>query len=311
MEREEIVRDDFPTVRKGWSPEAVEAHLRAVADWVAATSSRAKTKATPAADAASERVGAVLAAAESTAAEIIEEAETEAERIVVAAEAEADQIRAAARTESEEAVSAASAEASSRVEQAQAAVEGLVAQADRLRNQVGALGRDLAANVPGIGSSGSPRTDVDDLPAMPADPEPDGEPDADAAPEKPAEPEVEPAAERKPDPEPAPEKPQPRRRGRRRPAAKPAPEPTSSAPARSGPTDDELIARLRGGNDEPTVEEPPAPAISGSEQGAARLVAMNMALEGSSREQIAKQLEAEFGSVDDQLLDDVLRRAKR
>ena len=75
MEREEIVRDDFPTVRKGWSPEAVEAHLRAVADWVAATNSRAKEKATPTADATSERVGAVLAAAESAAAELIEEAE--------------------------------------------------------------------------------------------------------------------------------------------------------------------------------------------------------------------------------------------
>ena len=31
MEREQIVRDDFPTARKGWSPEAVRAHLIAVA----------------------------------------------------------------------------------------------------------------------------------------------------------------------------------------------------------------------------------------------------------------------------------------
>ena len=72
MEREEIVRDDFPTVRKGWSPEAVEAHLRAVADSFAASGSRAKERATPAADAAGERVGAVIAAAESAAAEIVE-----------------------------------------------------------------------------------------------------------------------------------------------------------------------------------------------------------------------------------------------
>ena len=40
---------------------------------------------------------------------------------------------------------------------------------------------------------------------------------------------------------------------------------------------------------------------------------MNMALDGSSREQIATRLETEFGSVDgvDALLDDVLRRAQR
>ena len=282
MEREEIVRDDFPTVRKGWSPEAVEVHLRAVADWVAATSSRAREVPTPTADAASERVGAVLAAAESTAAEIVEEAEAEAERIVIAARAEADQIRAAARTESEEAVSAASREASGRVEQAQAAVEGLVAQADKLRSQVGALGRDLASNVPGLGSSAGTEPGLDEIPDMPA----------------------ESAGESAPELEPEPEEP----KVGAEPERSPAP-----APAAGKPTDDELIARLRASAEAPEAEEPPAPAVSGSEQGAARLVAMNMALEGSSREQIAKQLKAEFGAVEgvDGLLDDVLRRANR
>ena len=40
---------------------------------------------------------------------------------------------------------------------------------------------------------------------------------------------------------------------------------------------------------------------------------MNMALDGASREQIAKQISSEFGEVDkvDLLLDDVLRRADR
>ena len=292
MEREEIVRDDFPTVRKGWSPEAVEAHLRAVADWVAATNSRAKEKATPTADAASERVGAVLAAAESAAAELIEEAEAEAERIVIAARAEADQIRAAARTESEQAVDAASREASSRVEQAQAAVEGLVAQADRLRAQVSALGRDLASNVPGLGSSPSTEPGLDEIPEMPA--EPTGEGKAEAEPEKSEPKATETVAEPKA-------------------AAEPKPKAAPKPAAARKPTDDELIARLRASAEAPEAEEPPAPAVSGSEQGAARLVAMNMALDGSSREQIAKQLKAEFGSVEgvDSLLDDVLERANR
>jgi hypothetical protein len=50
-----------------------------------------------------------------------------------------------------------------------------------------------------------------------------------------------------------------------------------------------------------------------AEQGAARLVAMNMALEGASRDEIAKQVEADFGPVAgvEALLDDVLARANR
>ncbi|MCB0875591.1 MAG: hypothetical protein KDB46_05275 [Solirubrobacterales bacterium] len=333
MEREEIVRSDFPTVRKGWSPEAVEAHLNAVADWVAATASKARSKATPAADAASERIGAILVAAESSAAEIVEEAEAEADRIVAAAHAEADQIRAAARTESEETVSAASREASGRIEQAQAAVEGLVAQADKLRSQVGALGRDLAASVPGFGpaNAGEP-----ELPVMPDEPEGLDEPEEPEGPEEVAEqsaeadePEVEAEPADAPRPEggsgdgPASEQPSaepaPKRRLRRR-APKPKaakPEAAKSKPVQAkaaGPSDEELIAQLRAGDSDRAADEPaPAPAISGSEHGAVRLVAMNMALDGASREQIAKQIEAEFGTVDevDALLDDVLRRASR
>ncbi|MFN8112155.1 MAG: hypothetical protein U0R51_03035 [Solirubrobacterales bacterium] len=285
MEREEIVRDDFPTARKGWRPDAVTAHLRAVADWAAASSMRAKEKATPTADVASERVASVLAAAESTAAEIVEEAESEAERIVIAAEAEADQIRAAARTESNDTVNAARSEASGRIDQAQAAVEGLVAQADRLRAQVAALGRDLASSVTGLGSAEPPEAVAEE-----PDPEPDPDPEeGDARTDPVAATEID-DAEAGPDPE------------RERPAA-----------AAGRPTDDELIARLRASADAPVAEEPPAPAVSGSEQGAVRLVAMNMALDGASREQIAKQIEAEFGSVAgvDQLLDEVLKRANR
>ena len=94
------------------------------------------------------------------------------------------------------------------------------------------------------------------------------------------------------------------------PAVSANPSPDSTA------TDDELIAQLRGSGKPALAEEevdPPAPAISGSDLGAARLVAMNMALDGAPREKIAKQISTEFGDVPnvDDLLDDVLRRAKR
>jgi len=186
-----------------------------------------------AADVAAERVREIVAAAEQAAIAIVADAETEARRIRDAAEAEAEEIRAAARTESERTVDAANREASGRIEQARGAVEGLISQADRLRSQVGALGRDLASSVPG-------------------------------------------------------------------------------GPARAPPSDEELIAQLRGGAGEPPATGEPLGA-SGSDHGAARLVAMNLALEGASRDEIEKQIEADFGPVAgvDALLDDVLERAKR
>ena len=257
MEREQIIREDFPTVRKGWSPEAVRDHLEAVAESLPAKPATP----TPTASEASERVEGVIAAAEEVAAEIVADAKSEADRTLGAARAEAEQIRAAARTESEQTVSAANEEASGRVEQARGAVEGLISQADKLRAQVGALGRDLASNVPGTGSGES----IDDEGSLVV-------PDV-------------------------------------------APEPTLTSTASSADkaSDDELIARLREAEIAEPVTDPPAPAISGSDDGAVRLVAMNMALEGAPRDRIAKQIKAEFGDVSnaDKLIDDVLRRAER
>jgi hypothetical protein len=241
MEREQIVRDDFPTVRKGWDPAAVRSHLESIAFAVESAEADAPP---PVARATSERVETVLAAAEGAAEQIVADARLEADRLIGAAEAEADQIRAAARTESKETVEAANEEAKGRVEQAKGAVEGLIAQADKLRSQVGALGREITTA-------------------------PDDDDGAEAA----AEPEL--------------------------PEVGPA-------------TDEELIEQLRSAAEGVPDEEPePAPAVSGSDDGAARLVAMNMALEGASREEIEKQLTAEFGDVSDaeQLLDDVFRRA--
>lgn len=74
-DRDEIVRDDFPRVAQGWDPDAVRAHLRAVADALERT-------ATPLAEVAAERVASVIEAAERKAAEIEAEARAKAEGIV-------------------------------------------------------------------------------------------------------------------------------------------------------------------------------------------------------------------------------------
>jgi hypothetical protein len=196
---------------------------------------------------AAERVRRILAAAEETAAGIVADAR-----------AEADRIRAEARTESDEKVEAASREATGRIEQARGAVEGLVAQADRLRAQVGALGRDLAANVPRAPGREPPVADSEEPAAA-----------ATVAPEEPAGPQGGDSVEQ------------------------PVAVPVSGDPVAG--------------------EDDARPAGPSADQGAIRLVAMNMALEGVAREEIAQQIEADFGHVAgvDSLLDDVLARADR
>ena len=73
MEREQILRDDFQTVRKGWDPAEVPAHLTGADE-------RGKPPtATPIADSAAERVRCVIAAAEQVAEELRAEARLGAE----------------------------------------------------------------------------------------------------------------------------------------------------------------------------------------------------------------------------------------
>lgn len=223
MERDEIVREDFPAARKGWDPDAVRSHLNSLAE-------RLPSESVSLGDAAAERVGAIVGAAESTAAEIEAEAREQAEAVAAAARDEAAAIVERARSEAQR-----------RLDQAQEAVESLLGQAEALRSKVGSQ------------------------PATPAtQPEPAPDRLADDVPDKAAPP----AAE----PEPAPE-----------------PEPEPADGTATGPADPEVD-------------------LSG-----ARLVAMNLALEGADRELISARLESEFGAVDGlgPMLDDVLARAGR
>jgi hypothetical protein len=104
------------------------------------------------------------------------------------------------------------------------------------------------------------------------------------------------------------------------PVAEPEPEPATPEPESAnereperpsgGPSTDELIAQLRG------TETEPAGGAGGGEEtddaGAARLVAMNMALDGASREEIDRRLAEEFQIADrESLLDDVFSRVGR
>ena len=311
MEREQILRDDFPSARKGWDPDAVRAHLRAVAD--AVPSGRGSE---PLADGAAERVRTVIAAAEELATEISADARVEADRTLADAREEAERLLADAR-----------AQADARVEQARAAVEGLVSQADDLRTKVGTLGEELAGTIRSSASSigaadakaevPGPVTVPEPTPPSIPEPSPDPvpEPTPDPVPDPTPDPVPEPTPQPSPEPTPDPGPPAPDLPDEPD-VEPPAPEPDITPPAAEGETSTEdLIAQLRGGAEPVNGTEAngsaAAPAVSSSDQAAARLVAMNMALDGSSREDIAAKLREDFGEgVDhDAVLDDVLARA--
>jgi DivIVA domain-containing protein len=230
LSREDIVRDDFAVVRRGYDPAAVDEHLRRLAD-------EAERSHDPSlADVASQKVAAIVEAAEATAREI----------------------EATARREADELLSGAREQARDQIERAQRSVAKLVGQADDLRERIGAMADEVAG----------PR-DAAETPQPEPVPEPQPEPVPEPAPPTP---EVDPSPVVVPEPEPA-----------REPEPQPMPEPQP---------------------------DPPAPAAANGDEGAARLVAMKMALDGSSRDEIARHLAANYELADaDGLLDAVFERA--
>lgn len=79
LERQDIERRDFPVTRRGYDPDAVDAHLRRVADEMERIAGAPPTPETLA-SASAEQVRAIVAAAEQTAAEITRRAQEEADR---------------------------------------------------------------------------------------------------------------------------------------------------------------------------------------------------------------------------------------
>ena len=116
MDRPSIQRSDFPTVRRGYEPDAVDAHLRHIADEVEALRSRG-----PVASAASSQVQKILEAAETT----------------------ADQLRADAGEEAQEHVHRVSTAARELLERLGAMHDELGSMMDRLREEAGRLSAEL------------------------------------------------------------------------------------------------------------------------------------------------------------------------
>jgi DivIVA domain-containing protein len=170
ISKDDIVRSDFPTARKGYDTDAVDAHLRKVAEQLEQADESASL-----ADVAAQKVGS----------------------IVEAAEAKAKEIEADARREADELLSNARDQARDQLERAQRSVANLIGQADDLRERIGAMAQEVG----GEGSRAETEPGPEPVPEpMPPEPEVDPTPVTVPEPAPPVEPE--PAPPTIPEPQP-------------------------------------------------------------------------------------------------------------
>ena len=302
LERRFIERTDFPAARRGYDPVEVDHHLRQVADWV-----EALKRSTPASDsssvatAAAEQVRGIVDAAEKSALEIRSKAEREAEEKRRSADREATETRQRAGVEAAAHVQ--------RVEEATAKLleraRAIESELDRLVGDLsGSLGTLVATLRDGAGSLSSrleqmsselspagTGTIAHDEPAVAArvdaapnvvaeEQETTAEAAHEAAPEEAGTGELEPT--------PAPSE-----------AVEPGPAKEPAVGARGeAPVDFERVGR----------DEPAGGQGEGVE--GARLIALNMALNGTPREETARYLNENFDLDDPEaILEEVYARA--
>jgi len=289
LDRQAIEKRDFPIGRRGYDTAAVDAHLARLADEMEALQRQLKRRSGETlAQAASERVRAIVEAAEASAAAIESSAEEEAQQLRAEAARDAERTRAEALERAQDhvgRVSEASGDMLRRVEAMQAELGTLV---DTLRTGAARVNADLTLLETNMGDL---RTAAGERPE-PAVGVAAAEPRSEA--DLPRTPEVEHFEGGEPEPA--------------------APEPVAPEPVSPQPVAAEAVAP------EPVAPEPPAsepaeaavPLEAGPEPErvadveGARLIALNMALNGQAREETARYLAENFDLPDrEQLLDEV------
>jgi DivIVA domain-containing protein len=285
LDRQSIEKKDFPIGRRGYEPEAVDAHLEALAAEVdqlkrSKAGAPAGAGAASLALAASEQVRTIVEAAESSAAAIEAAAQDEAARIRREAEIDARGTRDDAVAKSEEHVGKVAESTQLMLQRVDAMESELGALIESLRTGANRLNADLTllqGNMGELyGAAGSTAAAAPE-PVVEIVPEP----------EPVAAPEPEPVAFAEPEPVVAAE-PEPGLFE----STEPAPVPVEDVPAAPAP-------------DPVPAPAAAAPAADGDVEGA-RLIALNMALNGSSREETDRYLGENFDLADRQgLLDEV------
>jgi hypothetical protein len=282
LDRQTIERRDFPIGRRGYDPATVDAHLRALATEVEELQ---RVAAGPAADSlaatAGTQVQGIVAAAEAAAAQIESDARASAKDVREQADADARKTRADAVARAQAhvaAVSEATATLLRRVESMDGEAGALV---DSLRAGAGRLSSDLAAAEQNMGElydAAGGTSAAEDEPA-PAPSEGAGEEVVDVA---------DAAGLSVPQSPPVPAEPR-------------APSPPVAPPLPSSPEPVSPVAR-------PTAAPVQAaePVATNGDLDGARLIALNMALNGESREDVGRYLAENFELADRQkLIDEV------
>ena len=254
IDRQSIEKRDFPIGRRGYDPDAVDAHLAQLADEVEQLKrSSSRQRGDTLASAASEQVRLIVDAAEQSAADIEREADLEARRMRQEAREAAERQRAEAGQQARDHVARVTEACSTMLERIDSMESELRSLIDGLRGGANRVSADLALLHGAVGDlrggAVAFETTEERVPA--------------AAPGASAEPAI----------------------------AAPEPEPVA---------------------DEPVVDEAPAeaaPPRAADEEGA-RLIALNMALNGTPREETESYLSENFDLEDPgALLDDVYARA--
>jgi DivIVA domain-containing protein len=307
LDRQSIEKRDFPIARRGYDPAAVDAHLALVAAEVVnvqreAAGAGSGVGAESLASAASEQVRAIVDAAERSAAEIERQAQEAARRTDEQARSDAERTRQDAIERAQEHVGNVSQATNLMLQRVDAMESELGALVESLRTGANRLSADLAllegnmSELYGAAAAGTmpPERDLEEL-AVSAEPEPVPMRD---------EPKLEELAT---PPEPVEEA-----------LAAVAPDDESTEPGRP---DEELLEPGRP-HEEPAEPAPPTrvsetppaeqvatePLTAGSSADAegARLIALNMALNGQSREETERYLAENFDLADRaRLLDEV------
>ena len=134
LDRQSIEKKDFPVGRRGYEPAAVDAHLTAISEEVEELKRSARKRTESLASGASEQVRAIIDAAENSAAEIHRQAEDDAREIRADANSAAKSARDRAATEARE-----------YIDKVSAATNDLLARIDAMENELGSLFESLKA----------------------------------------------------------------------------------------------------------------------------------------------------------------------
>jgi DivIVA domain-containing protein len=313
LERQSIEKKDFPIGRRGYDPEAVDAHLSALADEVDELKRSSRRRVETLASSASEQVRAIVEAAESSAADIQRQAEEDAQEIRAEANAEARSTREQATAQAREYVGKVSESTSTMLERLDAMESELGALTEALRTGGNRLNADLQlleGNLTEVSDAVSPprfEPEASTGSATSAAAEPEAPVDKSPVYEATPEPAVEDAPAASAEPETLAEVSAPVDASAAAEMEEYGQQAESHAPADSpAAADTAEQPEAGGGGSADTAEQPEAGGGGSDDTEGARLIALNMALNGTPREETERYLAENFSLADRTgLLDEV------